>query len=317
MKKLVVVIAIAACSLIALTSVAAAKSSCDPLDKRDCLLPWPSNHFTVKDSHTATGLRVDLNANLMPKNVGGIPAFPADINHSDGFGPGSGMLTYVEGLDLAKTGAVPITNIGAYTAKNAPIVVIDALTGKRQMIWAELDSNPDNEARTSGLLMVHPAVNLPEGRRYIVALRNLKNSAGATIPAAAAFKSLRDGKASGELAGRAKDYSSIFSSLRKAGIDRKSLYLAWDFTVASESNLTERALAMRDEAFAALGDKTMADQKVQGSAPKFTIDSTTDYTAAQNANTARREESCSRTSPSSFRSASESKPCAYPSEPGR
>ena len=291
MKKLVVVFAIVACSLAALSSSAIAKSTCSSLDTRDCLLPWPNNHFTVKDPHTATGLRVDLNADLMPKNIGGIPAFPADINHSDGFGPGSGMLTYVEGLDLAKTGAVPITNIGAYMAKNAPIVVIDALTGKRQMIWAETDSNPDNEARTSGLLMIHPAVNLREGRRYIVALRNLKDSSGATIPAGAAFKSLRDGGrgGSGSLGG-AQDYNSIFASLKKAGIDRRSLYLAWDFTVASESNLTERALAMRNEAFAALGDKTMADQKVQGSAPKFTIDATTDYTAAENANTARRVE---------------------------
>ncbi len=274
----------------ALSGVAAAKSSCDPLDKRDCLLPWPSNHFTASDPRTATGLRLDLSGPLMPKNTAGVPAFPSDINHSDGFGPGSAMLTYVEGLDLKKTGAVPITNIGAFAAKNAPIVVIDAKSGKRQMIWAELDSNPDNEARTSGLLMIHPAINLPEGRRYIVALRQLKNAAGEVIPAGAAFRSLRDGKPSGALAARAKSYKSIFASLKKAGIDRKSLYLAWDFTVASETNLTERALAIRNEAFAALGDKTMADQKVQGRAPQFTIDSTTDYTLAENPNTARRVE---------------------------
>ncbi len=273
-----------------LSSVAAAKPSCDPLDGRDCLLPWPSNHSTVKDAKTQTGRRLELSAPLMPKNASGVPAFPADINHSDGFGPGSAMLTYVEGLDLVKTGAVPITNIGAYTAKNAPIVVIDALTGERQMIWAELDSNPDNEARTSGLLMIHPARNLREGRRYIVALRNLKNSAGAAISAGAAFKSLRDGAPSAAVKARAGDYKSIFGSLKKAGIERKSLYLAWDFTVASESNLTERSLAMRNEAFAALGDKTMADRKVQGSSPKFTIDAITNFTPAENADTARRVE---------------------------
>ncbi len=244
----------------------------------------------MKDAKTATGLRLDLSALLMPKNSSGVPAFPADINRNDGFGPGSGMLTYVERLDLVKTGAVPISNIGAYTAKNAPIVVIDALTGERQMIWAELDSNPDNEDRTSGLLMIHPARNLREGRRYIVALRNLKNSAGATIQAGAAFKSLRDGTPSAAVKARAGDYKSIFGSLKKAGIERKSLYLAWDFTVASESNLTERSLAMRNEAFAALGDKTMADRKVQGSSPKFTIDAVTNFTPAENADTARRIE---------------------------
>jgi len=289
-KKLVVGFTVVSCILLAFSASATAKPGCDPLDRRDCLLPWPSNHFTVKDAKTATGLRLDLSAPLMPKNSSGVPAFPADINHSDGFGPGSGMLTYVERLDLVKTGAVPISNIGAYRAKNAPIVVIDALTGERQMIWAELDSNPDNEDRTSGLLMIHPARNMREGRRYIVALRKLKTSAGATIQAGAAFKSLRDGTPSAAVKARAGDYKSIFRSLKKAGIERKSLYLAWDFTVASESNLTERSLAMRNESFAALGDKTMADQKVQGSSPKFTIDAVTNFTPAENADTARRIE---------------------------
>ncbi|MSX02493.1 MAG: hypothetical protein F2813_04950 [Actinobacteria bacterium] len=290
MKRFVVILAVAAATAVSAGSAVAAAPSCDPLDTRDCLLPWPSNHFTKKDAHTATGLRVDLSAALMPKNASGVPAFPPDINHSDGFGPGSGMLTYVDGIDLARTGAVPITNIAAYTAKQAPIVVIDAKTGKRQMIWVELDSNPDSEANGNGLVMIHPARNLPEGRRYIVALRNLKDSAGATIPAGAAFASLRDGKPAAGLAGRAKEYASIFASLKKAKVDRKSLYLAWDFTVASESNLTERSLSMRNESFAALGDKTMADGKVQGRSPQFSIDSVTNYTAEENANTARRVE---------------------------
>ena len=47
----------------------------------------------------------------------------------------------------------------------------------------------------------------------------------------------------------------LFDELGDAGIERSSLYLAWDFTVASERNLTERALAIRDDAFGGqLGD---------------------------------------------------------------
>jgi hypothetical protein len=68
--------------------------------------------------------------------------------------------------------------------------------------------------------------------------------------------------------------NSIFRKLRKAGVRRKSLYLAWDFTVASRRNLTERALHMRDEAFALLGDTDLADGVVQGDAPSFTVTST-------------------------------------------
>src|SRR3546814_8185560 len=40
---------------------------------------------------------------------------------------------------------------------------------------------------------------------------------------------------------------ALFAKLGKAGIARDSLYLAWDFTVASERNISERALHIRDE----------------------------------------------------------------------
>ena len=52
----------------------------------------------------------------MPRNVAGKPIDPTDWNRADGFSPGSLIVTYVPGLDLAfaKTDAVPITDIGAY-----------------------------------------------------------------------------------------------------------------------------------------------------------------------------------------------------------
>ena len=46
----------------------------------------------------------------------------------------------------------------------------------------------------------------------------------------------------------------IFTDLAAAGIVRDDLQLAWDFTVASEHNLSERLLHIRDDAFATLGD---------------------------------------------------------------
>ena len=55
-------------------------------------------------------------------------------------------------------------------------------------------------------------------------------------------------------------------TLAEAGIERDELYLAWDFTVASERNLSERMLAIRDDAFTQLGDTNLADLKVEGTA---------------------------------------------------
>src|SRR5262249_26984047 len=53
----------------------------------------------------------------------------------------------------------------------------------------------------------------------------------------------------------------IFTTLAAAGVPRANLYLAWDFTVASQRSLTERLLFMRDDAFTRLGT----------AAPSFTV----------------------------------------------
>ena len=95
-------------------------------------------------------------------------------------------------------------------------------TGKRQLIWAELDSQATNPRRRA--LLVHPGANWREGRRYIVALRNLRDSSGRELQARRAFRRIRDGDAGG------RRYDDIFRRLARAGIRRRDLYLAWDFT---------------------------------------------------------------------------------------
>ena len=54
-------------------------------------------------------------------------------------------MTKVPGLDtpaaLAQTGAVPITDLARTYDRRQPVVLINARTLRRQLIWAELDSN--------------------------------------------------------------------------------------------------------------------------------------------------------------------------------
>ncbi|MDQ6749119.1 MAG: hypothetical protein M3010_13570, partial [Candidatus Dormibacteraeota bacterium] len=82
----------------------------------------------------------------------------------------------------------------------------------------------------------------------------------------------------------------IFRTLRQAGVGRQDLYQAWDFTTASTPNVTGRLLAIRDDAFRQLGDNTLADGRVQGSAPSFSVDSVTNFTSQQDDKVARRVE---------------------------
>jgi len=46
---------------------------------------------------------------------------------------------------------------------------------------------------------------------------------------------------------------SLFATLRRAGVARADLQLAWDFTIASGDAIAGRMLSMRDDAFAQLG----------------------------------------------------------------
>ena len=264
---------------------------CDPIDPSVCLLPFPNDYFTVSDATTVTGRRVSLDLGSMPANRVGKPIDPADINRDDGFSPDAPIVVRVPGLDtpqaFANTGSVPLTNVGASYDNRQPVVVINTRTLERQLIWTEIDSNPAAPANRT--FTIHPAVNLPENTRFIVAMRNLRDASGATIPASAGFRTYRDNTPSGDPAveARRKHFEALFNTLAAAGIDRDSLYLAWDFTTASERSLSERQLAIRNDAFKQLGDTNLADLRVEGSAPAFTVTKTTDWTPAQNANLAR------------------------------
>src|SRR3954463_1929981 len=258
--------------LLALVAPPAAPAhACDLNDTSACLYPWPNDEFTKPDPTTDTGRRLNLQLTEMPKNIAGKPIDPTEINRNDGFSPGSLIVTKVPGLDsqaaFDATGLVPITDPARSFDPDQPAVVIDAATGKRQMIWAELEY-PDSEGKDPSVetLVIHPERNLQEGHRYIVALRDMRTADGTPIPPSEPFRYLRD-RVNGDANPRQAHFESIFRTLAKAGIPRENLFLAWDFTVASARSLSERMLHIRDDAFGQLGDKDLADVKVQGNAP--------------------------------------------------
>jgi hypothetical protein len=251
---------------------AGAAFACDPLDPAICLYPWPNDHFTSADSSSPTGRRLALRDEWMPRNRLGKPVSSAPYNYSDGFSPGNMIVTKVPGLDtpeaFARTGAVPITDIERSFDANQPVVVINARTLERQLIWSELDANPADPRAVT--LIIRPAVNFDEGERYIVALRNLRDARGRRIEAQPAFRALRDRRPYPEVEARRQHFEQLFTALKGAGIARKELHLAWDFTVASREGLSGRALRIRNQAFAELGDDDLSDLDAEGSEPRFT-----------------------------------------------
>jgi hypothetical protein len=274
--------AVALAGLVAAPATMAAGADCQPFTSTPCLLPFPNDLYTVKDNSTPTGKRVRLPRAAMPVNGSNVSINPKEWNRNDGFSPGSEIVVRVPGLDnptaLNKTNPAPLTDMSQALKPNAPIVVIDADTHDRRVIWAELDSNASDAAHTT--LLIHAAKNFIEGHRYIVAMRNLKNQNGNVLQAPSWFAKLRDNKPlpPGQKPQKAR-YASIFDSLDKAGIARQNLYEAWDFTVMSRKSLSSRMLEIRNDAFEQLGDSNLADGQVQGSAPPFTVDTVTNNPA--------------------------------------
>ncbi len=256
-----------------------------------CLLPFPSDHYTTAVA-TATGRQVNFQPGAMPRNTSGTPVNPAPYARNDGFSPGQPILLKVPGLDtpaaLQRTAPVPINHLGRYADKDAPVVVIDATTGQRWPIWVELDMNATSAAKRA--LEIHPATNFASGHRYIVAMRNLKDASGATIPAPEGFRYYRDDLPTQEpqINARKARFEGLFQVLRAAGIRRSNLHLAWDFTVATDENIAARALHMRNHAFGILGDTDMDDLQIDGNAPPFAVTQVNDFTPAQDAEVARR-----------------------------
>ena len=256
---------IAACLTIAAPAAAQAPR-CDDLDPKVCLQPFPSNLFTKSNPATDTGIQLDFPITAMPRNVAGKPIDPTEWNRNDGFSPGSLITTFVPGLDLEATRAPSITDPGRSRSKSSPIMVIDTTTLKRHLVWAEMDVQAPPEDRN---LIIRPAQNFREGRTYVVVLRNLKREDGGEIPAGAAFRAYRDGPAPDR---RLDDVFKVLAK-KKVGVKRdRSLFLAWDFTVASKDNLSERMLHIRNDAFRQLGDTDLDNWSTDGRPPAFTVD---------------------------------------------
>lgn len=246
-------------------AVDGAPAGCDPLDTARCLLPFPSNVFTVADTATTTGLRVSLPAEGMPTNTDGKVVDPTEWNRNDGFSPNTPLLTLVPGLDAEQSNLPTWTDIGASLADDSPVVLVDLSTSERVPLWAELDSHP--EAGSDRLLTIRPAISLPEGHSFAVGLRGMKDSTSADIAPTDVFRVYRDNLTTtiDSIEARRAAMEETFTALAAGGAPREELQLAWSFTVASTDDVSGRMLSIRDQALEQLGD----------AAPEYTVTTVT------------------------------------------
>jgi hypothetical protein len=246
--------------------LATSPAACDPLDARQCLLPFPSDALTVADDASPTGRRVAFPADELPTNSAGIGIDPTAWNRNDGFSANSPLLTWIDDLDPEASQLPVWTDLASSMAAGASAVLVDTTSGDRIPLWAEVDV--DSTAGAGQLLVVRPAISLAPATTYAVGLRNLVTTAGSPVEPSPMFRVYRDGLATdiAEVEARRDEFESTFDALVASGAVRDDLQFAWSFTTASVANTTDAILHMRDETLAGLGTAT----------PEFEITSVTE-----------------------------------------
>ncbi len=236
---------------------------CEVLDTRSCLLPFPSDAYTVADPASGTGRRVSLPTGLLA-NVDGTTLDPTAWNQNDGFSPSTPILVHVPGIDPDLTNLPSEGDIGFSVTEESATVIVDLDTGQLVPHWAEMDLRAETDADRA--LILRPATSLIETHRFAVALRDIKDSNGLEIPAPIGFQVLRDNNptSSPVIEERREQFDTVFTEMAAAGVNRADLYLSWWFTVASAETLAGNVLAMREDAFG----------RLNGGAPKFEVTAT-------------------------------------------
>ncbi len=250
---------------------------CEVLNDAECALPFPSSRYQEPDPTTASGVRMAypegalpaISAGTLPNLIFGnrLPLDPAGFNYYDGVAPTvQPIMHFPGGVDLAASDAPRLLeatrnfDLRGLDA-DSPSILIDANTGERFAHFLENDSHATGDNADRQATILRPGKSLLPGHRYIVALRNLVAPGGAAVAPEPAFRTLRD-RAPTDIpqveARRAHFDTAVFPVLASAGVPRSNLVLAWDFTVASDRDLTHEMLAMRDQAFAWLATQDAA-----------------------------------------------------------
>ncbi len=254
------------------------EEGCDPLAPTQCGFPFPNNFWLKEDASTVTGHRVAFGPKTLPAAAGFDHMDPQWWADSDGFSGGQPALVHLPGATI--TGLPTQHDIETSLSDSSPTVIIDAETGERVAHFSEIDRSILQDLDEDRTLIVRPVIRLKDATRYIVAVRHVVDVQGKEIAPSPSFVALRDGATACEpgIDARRPLYDDIFKKLENAGVARKDLQIAWDFTTSSRENNTRFLVAMRDDALA----------KVGMAGPEYTLTKTEEFTEAENTHIWRR-----------------------------
>ncbi len=228
----------------------ALEPGCNPLlAGADCLLPFPSDHHRVADASLPSGFRVHPEGAAKLRTNRGRSADPSDFRAVDGASRLPVILALLPG-DVSREGLADIfadpTAPGGTLTGESRTVLLHAETGERIPHFVDLDVRASDPSRRA--IVLRPLVLLAPRTRYVVALRGIAGTDGATLQTPEGFRRLRDRQAKGDgvLEPLLERYErEVFPVLERAAVKREELQLAWDFTTRSDEHAWRDMLRMR------------------------------------------------------------------------
>jgi len=232
-------------------------AACDPVDGTRCLLPWPSNTFTIVDTTTETGLRV----NVAQQGIAMVDS-PASINRADGF-------SRVAPIETGFPGILDTTTLGDLTTGSVRLIVEQPGATFGQVVPVRFDSvvytDPSSNESTS-LLIADPRVPLAANTDYAVVVMNSAHYMGGAPLTADRNAQVALGLVppATEAEGALFAYDApARQAMQAAGVDPQQAVRVWDFTTRSANEATADLSALRAVELAAydsaLGDAGIVD----------------------------------------------------------
>lgn len=222
-------------------------ADCDPLDLSRCLLPWPSNVYTVADPSMATGLRVSLSFKSLP-----VRDNPASLNRADGFSVASPLAVgFPRPVDRRLHGQKQATAVRLILAqpgrpnRGEPV----------PLRLAVVNDSVDGGMQGDSLLLAYPQRPLEFDADYVaVALDEVKADDGTSYETPALVKVALGltPPATDEERALAAYHAPTRALLVEAGIDPAQVLRVWDFTTRSAKSVTLPLSTMREAALGAV-----------------------------------------------------------------
>ncbi len=231
-------------------------AGCHPYQQGLCLLPYPSSYYLQQDEKTGA-MQIRYPDVLPFQRSKGQPVQGALFAKHQGFSPMTPILAEFSGR-VDPRSLIGSQEVERSLKPDAPVQLIEAETGARVPIFAEVDQGVKKDSDAQAVI-VRMMVRLKPSTRYVVVfLRSVKTADGAEIASPAGFRWASQvdavrAKAAPAPWPRVKElHDQTMQGVTKAGVDSAQVALAWSFQTAPDQPLLDEMLGMRETLFAAL-----------------------------------------------------------------